>query len=181
MKIVLPLGLDVNARNEKGRTALHIAAQSSDECAVRMLLKAGASPDIQDREGNTPLHLIFESEEYRPDVEFPAFHALVTGGANRSISNAAGKTPADVAVEVKYPEEYLQLLDPIVARPASNFVGMWEEPFRDFLPTAMVGVALDGVLWPSVQHYFYAQKTTDLTVREHLRAAATPHDALIRL
>jgi uncharacterized protein len=180
LEVVLPLGLDINAQNQSGRTPLHNAAQSGDYYAVPILIRAGASPNIQDREGNTPLHLIFESEEYRPDVEFPVFLELVAGGADRAIRNAAGKTPADVAAEVRYPEEYLQLLNPVAARPARNFIWLWEEPFRDFLPTAMIGIDLDGASWPSVQHYFHAQKTTDSAVREHIRAAATPEDALLR-
>lgn len=38
------------------------------------------------------------------------------------------------------------------------------------------GVTLDGVYWPTVEHYFQAQKFLDAAYRERLRRAATPHE-----
>eukprot|EP01045_Picozoa_sp_COSAG04_P038247 COSAG04_NODE_10155_length_800_cov_1.253923_2_plen_118_part_01 len=52
--------VDVRAVDERGRTALHIAAASEREGAlgvVTALLKAGAEADAADREGVTPLLL----------------------------------------------------------------------------------------------------------------------------
>jgi len=44
-------------QNDDAQTALHIAAFSDKPKIIRMLLIAGADPTIQDRNGNTPLHL----------------------------------------------------------------------------------------------------------------------------
>jgi hypothetical protein len=46
-------------RDEAGRQALHIAAgqQSDNPHIISMLLGAGANPNAQDNQGNTPLHL----------------------------------------------------------------------------------------------------------------------------
>nr|XP_006814013.1 PREDICTED: NF-kappa-B inhibitor-like protein 1-like [Saccoglossus kowalevskii] len=51
--------LDVNSiQDEKKRTPLHIACLLSDDLVVRCLLKSGARCDLQDIDGNTPLHLV---------------------------------------------------------------------------------------------------------------------------
>lgn len=49
-------GLDLDARDHLGLTALHYAAHTGARSLARKLLKAGADPNVQDRYGFTPLH-----------------------------------------------------------------------------------------------------------------------------
>ena len=51
-------GVQVDARDAKGRTAMHASMATPDYAAETMayLLQLGASPDIVDEEGKTPLH-----------------------------------------------------------------------------------------------------------------------------
>lgn len=46
--------VDLDARNDQGATALHLAAVKGNEGLARSLLEAGASPSIRDRAGRTP-------------------------------------------------------------------------------------------------------------------------------
>lgn len=39
------------------------------------------------------------------------------------------------------------------------------------------GLRVEGKFWPTVEHYFQAQKFTDETCRERIRLAASPKDA----
>ena len=39
------------------------------------------------------------------------------------------------------------------------------------------GLEIEGVYWPTVEHYFQAQKFLDAAYRERIRRAATPKDA----
>lgn len=51
----------VNARNDDGRTILHLAtAFSGNDGLVRDLLREGADPSLNDRNGRTPLGLAAE-------------------------------------------------------------------------------------------------------------------------
>lgn len=170
---LLQLGLPIDEPNGRGRTALHLAAQCADVASMQALLQAGASINAQDHAGSTPLHIIFDSEEFRPDVEFPVFHALVSAGADRSIKNQMGKTAFDLATEWSYPEEYLKLLDPAACADPASFIWLGQEPYADFLPKAMVRFEIGGTVWPSSEHYFHAQKTTDPDIRERVRQAST--------
>ena len=47
----------VNMSDSRGRTALHIACNNSNEQVISILLHYGARCDLQDINGNTPLHL----------------------------------------------------------------------------------------------------------------------------
>jgi hypothetical protein len=46
--------VDVNALNDAGQTALHFAVQSGDSL-VKYLAAKGATLDVKDRQGRTPL------------------------------------------------------------------------------------------------------------------------------
>ena len=54
VKFLVESGADVNATNDSGQTALHIAAQASDGI-VKYLAEHGASLDAKDKQGRTPL------------------------------------------------------------------------------------------------------------------------------
>lgn len=51
------------------------------------------------------------------------------------------------------------------------------EPYAEFSNFAPFGIAADDVWWPTVEHYFQAQKFHDLSYREKIRKANKPKDA----
>ncbi len=55
IRICIDHGVDVNAANDKGDTALHGAATSGRDQVVAFLVEKGAKIDVKDKEGRTPL------------------------------------------------------------------------------------------------------------------------------
>jgi uncharacterized protein len=55
-KVLVDRGVDVNAANDNGQTAMHFAAQVSDDI-VRYLAAHGATLDAKDKQGHTPADL----------------------------------------------------------------------------------------------------------------------------
>lgn len=51
------------------------------------------------------------------------------------------------------------------------------DPFAEFSNFALYGVALDGVWWPTAEHFFQAQKFHDDAYRDRIRRALRPKDA----
>ena len=51
------------------------------------------------------------------------------------------------------------------------------DPNAEFSNFAPYGVAMDGLWWPTVEHYFQAQKFHDAPYRERIRRASTPKQA----
>ena len=77
--------LDLNTQDEAGRTLLHYFC--TDLETVRVLLEAGANPNIRDTEkGETPLHIAVRKNEQR------CVDLLLAAGANPLILNAAQET-----------------------------------------------------------------------------------------
>ena len=60
--------------DKEGRTALHLAAQTGDECSVIQLLGKGARTDLTDNKGRTPLDVAIE---FAPEVLDIYFHKKV--------------------------------------------------------------------------------------------------------
>jgi len=94
METILAGHPDVNARDERGHTALWYISEAStyrDERhhadraqVVHLLAKAGGDLNSQDDEGDTALHTAYGAEVAR---------ALIEDGANVNIRNANGETP----------------------------------------------------------------------------------------
>jgi ankyrin repeat protein len=82
---------DVNAANEKGRTALHFAVEKDMPAMLKLLLEQGADPRAADKEGRTPLHIAVEKN-------FPGMaELLLAQGADPVAVDKAGKTPLTLA------------------------------------------------------------------------------------
>ena len=75
---------DVNAKDSKGRTPLHHAAEFGEKDEVRALIAGGAPVNAQDNSGYTPLHFV----EDRDVAEL-----LIAGGALVNAQNNSGYTP----------------------------------------------------------------------------------------
>lgn len=57
IKVLLKAGAEVNARDKRGGTTLHVAAGlAGDPAIVKALAAAGGDPNAGDRYGETPLH-----------------------------------------------------------------------------------------------------------------------------
>ena len=67
--------VDVNAGDDKQRTALHFAAVAGHGAIVRLLLEVGAHVDPRDTNQNTPLHLAVIANKFAVVV------ALLEAGA----------------------------------------------------------------------------------------------------
>ena len=55
VKLCYDLGMDVNAVNEMGLTAVHAAANRGSDDIITFLVEKGARLDVKDKEGRTPL------------------------------------------------------------------------------------------------------------------------------
>jgi ankyrin repeat protein len=55
IKLVLDAGVDINAVDTRGQTALHGAAEKGNDQVVKFLAERGAKLDIKDKQGKTPL------------------------------------------------------------------------------------------------------------------------------
>jgi len=53
--LCLERGADINAANGNGQTALHLAVTVRSEAFIRLLIERGASVDIKDTQGRTPI------------------------------------------------------------------------------------------------------------------------------
>ncbi len=60
---LLSEGVDLNARDSKGQTALHAAIEAGDKETFDRLLEKGANPNLCDDVGNSVVHLAARHED----------------------------------------------------------------------------------------------------------------------
>jgi uncharacterized protein len=96
----------VNTKDRStGEAALHIMARKQSSVYVRFLLQRDANPNIQDREGNSPL-MIAVGQGYAEGVQI-----LILYKANVNLRNSKGETPLIRAVQLRNLELVRMLLD----------------------------------------------------------------------
>ena len=90
---LLEKGVDVNARNNKGETPLHVLWLKAEMAII--LLDRGADIEARDENGETPLH--WAAWKGADDI----LDTLIRRGADAHAKNNKGETPLDVA-RIKY-------------------------------------------------------------------------------
>lgn len=86
----------VCAKDENGRTPLHLAAVEGNAEAARFLLSQGAEVEARDRWGLTPLFVAIYEEPLILD-RVPLVQLLIESGADIQARDAAGDTPLHMA------------------------------------------------------------------------------------
>ena len=104
IKQLLDQGADINARDEREMTALHLAVENRHVMTLEFLLKNGADVNARDRDGWTPLHLATFLNDTR------AMSMLLDGGASMDIRDRDGRNPLDIAALYQRKEAALLLL-----------------------------------------------------------------------
>ena len=90
-------GADVAARNRRGATPLHYAADTNHRdpeaqvATIAALLAAGAEPNARDKDGTTPLHRAIRKRGAA------AVKALIQGDANVHLVNGSGTSAMKLA------------------------------------------------------------------------------------
>lgn len=105
MKMILALGVNVNAKKDAGWTPVLWAAHSGSPKALELLLEHGGKLRDRLETGDTALHLAAEAPLYANDDKENArclatVKLLLGKGAKVNVQNYEGKTPLDVAEEI---------------------------------------------------------------------------------
>ncbi|XP_048237906.1 uncharacterized protein LOC124149873 isoform X2 [Haliotis rufescens] len=98
LRLLIEKDCDVNGRDSKGQTPLHVAAGVDNAEAIDILLDNGAEIDAVDNEGKTPLHLAlnketYEKKHYCHPWTYAAALSLVEQRANPHAIVRCGQTP----------------------------------------------------------------------------------------
>ena len=113
-------GADIQAADKNGVTALHHAVRFRNPIAVKTLIQNGADVNRPCRKtGSTPLHRAVTSTGApgtagKLPEAIKIIRLLVAAGADPSIANKAGRTPADYV----HDDAIRSLLEPANARRA---------------------------------------------------------------
>lgn len=111
-KVLLENGANINTASEQikdGRTVLHLAALGGNTDIIQSCLAHGLSVNVQDKNGDMPLH---------DARDLASVRALLAAGADVSIANKRGDTPLHQAmIHVREPE----IIRAMIASPTADF------------------------------------------------------------
>jgi len=77
----------VNAKDEKGNVAMHVACSKGNRELAELLIRSGANINLQDMHGNSPLH--YSIDKGKNDL----VEMLVRQGASVNLADFRGNTP----------------------------------------------------------------------------------------
>ena len=99
---------DVNQKNDKGETPLHLACLHGNKQSAKLLLSNFAEINAKDFAKNTPL--MHHARRKNPDVDFIKF--LLEMGADLKIENENQQKAWDVAKTFRAKQKVINILNP---------------------------------------------------------------------
>jgi hypothetical protein len=94
---LLALGISINAATLIGReTPLHCCCLMGNFHLAQILLENHANPDVRDKDGDTPLHLVQMFNVGEENVNWTKLLKRYSNYAEDDIRNNAGLTPKDI-------------------------------------------------------------------------------------
>eukprot|EP01089_Gocevia_fonbrunei_P012750 TRINITY_DN30_c0_g1_i1.p1 TRINITY_DN30_c0_g1~~TRINITY_DN30_c0_g1_i1.p1 ORF type:complete len:166 (-),score=54.01 TRINITY_DN30_c0_g1_i1:102-599(-) len=105
--------LNLDGADGLGNTALHYSAHHGYPETLKLLLDAGANPNVQNGAGDTPLHKALVKDSV------PCIELLVSNGSNPRLENKEKKTATHVARSGKA-KELVKKCSTVVATPTSK-------------------------------------------------------------
>ena len=91
-------GVNMNARDHVSKTSSLLVMRREAPSIASFLLQHGANPNMEDNEGNTPLHtLLLERDDNNNDNDVLILQLLLKLGADTSARNKNHGTPLDLA------------------------------------------------------------------------------------
>jgi uncharacterized protein len=95
VKYLIKGGAEINSpsKNSLSVTPLQSAVAGGHLEITRLLLEAGANPNVRERDGNTPLH----AAAFNGDIEI--VRSLIFGGADLEAINVNHEKPLDIALK----------------------------------------------------------------------------------
>jgi ankyrin repeat protein len=91
VKFLIAKGAEVDARDQRGETALMCASRIGSAETVKVLIDGGAKPNETTKDGKSPLIYAAEANRYEP------IKVLLENGADASIKDGAGNTALEYA------------------------------------------------------------------------------------
>ena len=91
VEVLLAHKASVNCQSPYFQAPLHCACNAENLEMVQMLLKYGANPNMQDRKGSTPLHVLVAKPETEQTLAL--MRLLQDYGADGKLRNARGQSP----------------------------------------------------------------------------------------
>ncbi|MES2604866.1 MAG: ankyrin repeat domain-containing protein [Pseudomonadota bacterium] len=104
MRMLADAGADTSLRAEDGTSIVLAAAASGTMAALEVALELEPDPNVTNKSGDTPLHLLLNSggrTDGSPAEYAPMMQLLAMKGARTDISNRRGRTAADLAIDAE--------------------------------------------------------------------------------
>ncbi|MGB5791950.1 ankyrin repeat domain-containing protein [Poseidonibacter sp.] len=119
--------IDETIENKKSESALFLAINSKNLEAIKLLLDAGISPNIQDKNGNTPLSTVaVKGEKFLPIVSL-----LIDYAANPDIKDNEEKTIIEKLIDIELfllnEKQISPKLKKIVDKTSGNYFNVLEK------------------------------------------------------